>query len=205
MHLNHRGPLACGMLLISALALSSSAKSFATASAQPFTCGTGIQAQIESPPGVDRRYTVGKTGRVIEVISFGGDVSTGGMDVRNLRVPNDFRGLSVYFKESLGRTREQVITQFCFSDRDGDFTVTRQLKDYQTQIMRDGWILGSVDAIELPPRATGATLKRYSLTFTSGPRPGVIRFGDVLVSGDDVGQLLTQNEGCAGGEPCSGK
>lgn len=202
-HLSRRRQDMFGMLLVSALSLSASAGASAQGTAQPFSCGNGIQASVESNSGVDRRYTVGKTGKVIQVIAFGSDVSTGGMDVRNLRQPNSFRGLSVYFIESLGRTREQVTTQFCFSDKDGDFTVTRELKDYQTQIMRDGWILGSVDAIELPPRATGATLKRYTLTFKSILRTNLIRFGDVLLSGDDVSQLLTENAGCAGGASCN--
>lgn len=202
MHLTNRRPLVLGMLLISALGLSTSIKASATGTAQPFTCGTGIQATIDTPPVIDRRITVGKMGKVIQVISFGGNESTGGMDVQNLRKPNDFRGLSVYIKEGLGRTRAQVNTQLCFSDSNGTFTVTRQLKDYQFEIAKDGWNRASVYAIELPPRATGATLTRYTCTFTSGPKVGVMSFGDVVLSGDDVGQLLTTDEGCAGGAAC---
>jgi hypothetical protein len=190
-------------LLLSALGLSASVGAFATGTAQPFSCGNGIQAMIEQPPGVDRRYTVGKTAKVVEVISFGGDESKGGMDVRNLREPNSFRGVSVYLKESLGQTRNQVNTRFCFSDKDGDFTITRELKDYQFQIAKDGWNLASVNAIELPLRATGATLKRYTLIFKSGQRSAVIRFGDVILSFDDVGELLTDNAGCSGDESCA--
>lgn len=202
MKLSNQRSILLGISLISALSFSASTKAFATATAQPFTCGSGIQAVVESPPGVDRRYTVGKTGKVIEVISFGGDDSKGGMDVRNIREPNNFGGLSLYLKESLGQTRNQVNTRFCFTDKDGDFTITRQLKDYQFEIAKDGWNRATVNAFELDPRATGATLKRYTLIFKSGQRTAVIRFGDVLLSGDDVGQLLTDNEGCEGNESC---
>ncbi|HEY9733853.1 MAG TPA: hypothetical protein V6C89_18225 [Drouetiella sp.] len=203
MHLSNRRLAMLGMLLISGFGLSTTQKACANATAQPFTCGNGISALIESPQGVDRRYTVGKTGKVVEVISFGGDDSQGGMDVRNLRNPNRFSGLSVYVKESLGRIREQVNTQFCFTDKDGDFTITRQLKDYQFESAKDGWNRASVYTVELPPRASGATLKRYSLIFQSGPRSAVIRFGDVVLADDDVNQLLTDNEGCTGTKPCN--
>ncbi len=202
MQLTNRRSLLLGISLISALSLSATAKASATATAEPFTCGSGIQAVVETLPGVDRRYTVGKTGKVIEVISFGGDDSKGGMDVRNIREPNNFLGLSLYLKESLGQTRNQVNTRFCFSDKDGDFTITRQLKDYQFQIAKDGWNRATVNAIELPPRATGATLKRYTLIFKSAQKTAVIRFGDVILSDDDVGQLLTDNAGCDGSESC---
>lgn len=203
MQLSTRRPLVLGMFLISALGLFTTTRASATATAQPFTCGSGVTATIESPPGVDRRYTVGKTGKVVEIISFGGDDSKAGMDVRNIREPNSFTGLSVYLKESLGQTRNQVNTQFCFSDSQGDFTVTRQLKDYQFQNAKDGWNRATVNAFELPPRANRANLKRYSLIFQSSQRTAVIRFGDVLLSDDDVGQLHTDNEGCVGAESCT--
>ena len=202
MQLSTRRPSVLGVLLISALSLSASSRASADATAQPFTCGPGIESKIVSVP-VDRRYTVGKTGKVVEVVSFGGDDSKAGMDVRNFREPNNFVGLSVYVKESLGQTRNQVNTRFCFSDSDGDFTITRQLKDYQFQPAKEGWNRATVNAFELPPRATRANLKRYTLILKSGQRPAIFRFGDVIVPEvDDVGQLLTENAGCEGGESC---
>ncbi len=202
MQLSTRRPLVLGMLLISALGLSASARASAETVAQPFSCGPGIESMVVAVP-VDRKYTVGKTGKAVEVISFGGDDSKAGMDVHNFREPNNFLGLFVYVKESLGRTRDQVNTQFCFSDNDGDFTITRQLKDYQFQPAKDGWNLASVNAVELPARASRANLKRYTLILQSGQRPAVFKFGDVIVPGvDDVGQLLTDNLGCDGVRSC---
>jgi hypothetical protein len=137
MQLSTRRPLVLGILLISALCLSVSVRASAEATAQPFTCGPGIQAMVVDAR-TDRKFTVGKTGKAVEVISFGGDDSKAGMDVHNFREPNQFFGLFVYVKESLGRSRDQVNTRFCFSDKDGDFTITRELKDYQFQPANDG-------------------------------------------------------------------
>ena len=200
MQLSTRRPLLLGLLLISTLDLSASANDSTVATAQPFSCGSGIAANIVNLSPRDRHFGFGRVGKGLDVISFGIDDSKGGIDLRYFREPNKFSELTIYVldRQPIG----DVNTRFCFSDNDGDFTITRRLKEYKFKVPKDGFKLASVRALDLPTRANGANLKRFTLIVNAG-QPTALRFGGISISGlDYIENILTENAGCDGVESC---